>query len=607
MRAKVLGVIVVSSFSLAGAKARAQDPVPVPGSAGSAPPGDLLPPPAPGTAPPVAPPPPPPTDALPPDAALESAGSEQPPDRWSDPSYVPSTVTRDWHFSTRGFFRAPLRIGVGSRPACAPGATAPSPVASPTSVGGQPYSDWYCALPNQSQTALHSPYIPDDQYLAWTFDRTWEKAWSELYLSYGTNQVVGTVGLAAYDFTDTSVLGSNASPAQFGIYQGWVTITPTLPTRDLRLDWKVGAFDEKFGMASRTNGGAYDTYMFGRTHQMGEALAAEYDAGDFTFKAEHGFGAHLEMVTAGTVPTGNPLAQAHPTSATSPILGASPGFTLLNHAHIGVAWKHKVQLNLHYLLAWSQDDRIQATLANPGGSTGSLATYGAEARVLRGWLGELYLAYSHIAATNVTLVGPAYEVVHSSGGGGHNGANGIYENFFNASGSGNGQVENVELAYKLSLGEILRGANVSHALGKGQPNVTVSLFAMLSAVSGTDAKSVSPYNGKETDGTVKVKYGADLEASLVSWFGLGLRGDYIQPDGHDSAESFGVLTPKLFFRTRFISHEEIVLQYSHYWDGQDVLAQQSISSLGYANIGHNNTGLYPTDANVFGVKALMAW
>ena len=472
---------------------------------------------------------------------------------------------------------------------------------------GQPYSDWYCALPNQSQTTFHSPYVPDDQYLGWTFDRTWEKAWSELYLSYGTNQVVGTIGLAAFDFTDTSLLGSNANPAQFGIYQGWVTITPTLPVQNLRVDWKVGAFDEKFGMASRTSGGAYDTYMFGRTHQMGEALAGEYDFGDFTVKLEHGFGAHLEMVTAGTVPTGNPLAQAHPTSATSPILGASPGFTLLNHAHAGVAWKHKVQLNVHYLLAWSQDDRVQATLANPSGGTGSMATYGAEVRAFGGQLGEVYLAYSHISANNVTLVGPAYEVVHSSGGGGHNGANGIYENFFNGSGDGDGQIDNVQLGYKMSLSDVLRGLNLSHALTKGERDVTLSLFGMLSAVSGTDAKSISPYNGRATEGTTKLKYGADVEASLLSWFGVGIRGDYMQPDGHDSSESFGVVTPKLFFRTKFISHEEIVLQYSHYWDGQDVLAQQSISSLGYANIGHNNTGLYPTDANVFGIKALMAW
>jgi hypothetical protein len=541
-----------------------------------------------------------------PTPALESANSEQYPDRWSDPAFVPRAVSPEWHFSTWGFFRAPLRVGMGSRPPCPPGLKTPVPVVSPTSVGGQPYSNWYCALPNQSQTTFHSPYIPDDQYLGWTFDRTWEKAWTELYLSYGTNQVLGTVGLAAYDFTDTSLLGGTASPAEFGIYQGWVTLTPTLP-EGVRVEWKVGAFDEKFGMARRTNGGAYDTYMFGRTHQMGEALAAELDLGDFTLKAEHGFGAHLEMVSVGTPPTGSPLAQAHPISGESPLLGASPGYTLLNHVHLGVTWKQAVQVNVHYLLAWSEDDRVQATLANPSGPTGSIGTYGVEARALGGGLGEIYAAYSHICATNATLVGPAYEVVHSSGGGGHNGANGIYENFFNASGNGDGDVDNLQVGYTVSIGELLRTLNVLRALARHRQDVTLAVFGLYSAVSNTDPGSVSPYNGRATDGTRKIKYGADLEATPSSWFGVGVRGDYIAPDSHDSSEAFGVITPRLFFRTRFVTHEEIILQYSHYWDGDDVIATQSISSIGYANIGHNNTGLYPNDLNVFGIKALMAW
>ena len=135
----------------------------------------------------------------------------------------------------------------------------------------------------------------------------------------------------------------------------------------------------------------------------------------------------------------------------------------------------------------------------------------------------------------------------------------------------------------------------------------LSIFGLLSTVSGTDSKSISPYNGRPTDGTTKLKYGADLEASLLSWCGIGVRGDYIQPDSHDAAQAFGVISPRLFFRTKFLSHEEIVLQYSHYWDGQDVLAQQSISSIGATNIGKSNNGLYPNDMNVFGIKALMAW
>jgi hypothetical protein len=161
------------------------------------------------------------------------------------------------------------------------------------------YDGAYCAASGQSATAFHSPYVPDDQYQAWTYDRQWEQAWTEVFLSYGNQRVVGTVGLQAYDFTDVGTLGNQANPAQFGIGQAWLTVTPDLPVDGLRLNWKVGAFMEKFGMAGKFDAGPYDTYMFARTHQLGEALALQYDVGDFTLKLEHGFGVHLEMVPAG--------------------------------------------------------------------------------------------------------------------------------------------------------------------------------------------------------------------------------------------------------------------------------------------------------------------
>src|SRR5579863_1440761 len=284
MRASQAGLVVAGGLLTLCSAARAQDITPPAATTAAEPASPPASPPATPPPPPPAPPPPPPPATAP--AALPAApsppapspsadetpapssppvlpaNSETYPDRWSDPGYAAPPSSSDWHFSTRGFFRAPLRIGMGSRPPCAPGTTVPYPVVSPLSVGGQSYQNWYCALPNQSRTTFHSPYIPDDQYLGWTFDRTWEKAWSELYVSYGTNRIVGTVGLAAYDFTDTSLLGNAASPAQFGFYQGWVTVTPGLPSRNIRLDWKIGAFDEKYGMASKTSGGAYDTFMF---------------------------------------------------------------------------------------------------------------------------------------------------------------------------------------------------------------------------------------------------------------------------------------------------------------------------------------------------------
>jgi hypothetical protein len=506
--------------------------------------------------------------------------------------------------------------------------------------GNNQYNGQYCAAPGQSRTTFHTPYIPDDQYLSWTFDRQWEQAWAEIFLSFGNDKVVGTVGIQGYDFTDVSLLGNQPAPAQFGIGQGWLTVTPDLPVDGLRLNWKVGAFWEKFGMAGKYDGGHYDTYMFGRTHQMGEALALQYDVGDVTLKVEHGFGAHVEMTPAG-IPIGasqlslnyvnTPAANQYPP-------GASPGFTLLDHVHAGLSYKKWLDINAHYLVAWSQDDREQGTqdIAPAGAGSqidqstrpdGSLSVYGVEARLLGGVFGELYAGYSHIDAHNVTSVGPAIEVLHSSGGGGHNAANGIYENFFNSVGNGDGKIESVQVAYDFSFGYLFRKlAHPNAAFWGDGIDVKLSLFGMWSLVHGTDDTSINLLSGLTTNNTAKLKYGADLVANLLPWFGLGVRGDYIQPDSHDVHESFGVVSPKLIFRTKFITHEEITMQYSHYWTGSDTYPQQWLAVVGAKNIaspvgqaktfaGPNGPFSYsnfagspfPNDQHVFGIKATMWW
>jgi hypothetical protein len=552
------------------------------------------------------------------------------------------TAESNWKFSWNGYFRAPLRIGMGSRPQCPPGVSPAAQAkndlaATQTALGAANaatvFNGVYCAAPGQGRTTFHSPYIPDDQYLAWNYTRQWEQAWAEVFLSYGNNTIKGTVGIQGYDFTDTSLLGNQAAPAQFGIGQGWVTVTPTLPLSGASMTWKVGAFWEKFGMAGRYDGGPYDTYMFGRTHQMGEALSGQYVTGDLTFRLEHGFGAHLEMTPAGIPIGGSQLSLTYYNSGATNNYppGASPGYTLLNHVHAGVAYKNTIDFNVHYMTAWSVDDREQGTLgSSPAGGTtntvdssgqpdGSINVLGAEARVTAGNLGEVYLAYSHIDAKNVTTVGPAIEVLHSSGGGGHNGANGIYENFFNGVGNGTGSIDSVQVYYSdtFKLGFFA--------------NMRLALFGLYSSVSGTDATSMNLLTGQPTAGTQKLKYGADLMVNPLPWLGIGARGDYVQPDSHDSSESFGVVSPKIVFRTSFMTHEEITAQYSHYWDGVDVMPQQWLSAVGVKNIasaagyaasaavagapgstlpgGYKNFAgpVYPNDKDVFGIKVTMWW
>lgn len=462
----------------------------------------------------------------------------------------------DWHFFTHGYFRAPLRVGVGRRPACGAGQMAG------TVIDGVP-----CAGPGQSTTNLHSPFLPDDQYLDWRYTRQWEQDWTEVFLNYGNSHVVGTVGFQAYNFSDA---GFNDTNAQLGIAQGYVTVTPDIGVSRVRLKWRVGSFWEKYGQAGDYDAGAYDTYMFGRTHQIGESLGAEIDAGDFTLKLTHGIGAKLEQVAAGNAPT-----------------AGSPGFTLLDHFHAGVAYKKLIDANLHYLVSWAQDAR-----ATPTTPDGKIWVAGGEVRLTGGVAGELYAAYSRVGATDAGAVGPAIEVIHSLGGGGHQTGNGLIDNYLGPcnncapSDVGTGSIDTVELAYNYSFGLLYRKLHDPRASfwGDGM-DLTLGLFGMYTAVSSKDTTA---------DGVKKLKYGGDLVFRALSWLGFGARADVVQPTSKDSLQSFWVVSPKIIFKTAFITHEEITAQYSHYSYKADVTSQPP-----------NNAT--PPDEDVFGVKATMWW
>ena len=65
----------------------------------------------------------------------------------------------------------------------------------------------------------------------------------------------------------------------------------------------------------------------------------------------------------------------------------------------------------------------------------------------------------------------------------------------------------------------------------------------------------------------KLKFGAEVTYLPLAWFGVGGRYDAVQPDMHDSTANFSVISPRLYFRTDFVTHEQIMVQYSHYFYG----------------------------------------
>ena len=628
-----VGVIVAGALALVPFAAKAQATPTEPAAAGERP----LPPPAPAVAPPPEPaappvasggaasggfqlPPPAPAGALPspsPDLTQASGLTGTP-----DPSALEPGAGDAWRFSFHGFTRSPLRIGIGDRPQCPAGAAPGTPVTPSGGVNpAAGAAQVPCAGPGQSTTALHSPMVPDSQYLDWRYDRQQEYDWTELFFNYGNSVVTATVAIMGFGFSDAEYIAYSNASTQLGIAQGYVTIHPDLGLPNLRLQAKIGSFWDKYGMAGEYDAGKYDTYMFGRTHQTGETIEAEYDVSDLTFRLSHGIGTRAEQIAFTQLQAGNP-------TLPSGNENNYPGFTLLQHLHAGVSYKKLLDVNAHYLSSWAQDYRAVG-VANGALTDGQIQVYGAEARLKAGGIGgRLYAAYSHIQASNPQAVGPLVEAVHSLGGGNYESGNGILDNFLgcsapapgttttntfggfcettqNSLGATRGSVDTIEVQYDYSFGALYRKLTTGEGFWGSGWDVNLSLFGMYSAVSSslTTQQSGTSLLG---DGVKKLKYGGDLVIAPLPWLGFGVRADFVQPTNVDTSQNFVVISPKVMFHTKWVTHEEITLWYSHYSYGSAVLPQPP-NGVVNPNTGLGAAGPFPPDQNVIGLKGTFWW
>ncbi len=405
----------------------------------------------------------------------------------------------DWGFDFHGYIRAPMRLGFGEREEPAEG---------------------------QSDTTLHYPVIPDDQYLGYQYTQHNPRDWSELYFSYGNSVATGTVSLQGFNFTDAAWKEDNA---QFGIAQGFVTLTPTLKAKNVRLLWKIGSFDNRYGSAGRYDAGELDTYLFGRTHAIGEAGEVEFLLKDFILSFEHGIG----------------------TSRPDPRVFNTARFTFLHHGHIGFAYRDDIEVGAHYLQALAREEDRDGD-QNVDAPDGTMTVVGPDLRIDWGKLGYLYAGFSYIKASSAGVVGPAIEVIHSRGGGQF--TFGIVDNYLNSpqrASNGNGEIYSVMGQYEQSVRRVLEGDSF---YGQGM-DFSLKVYGMLNKVTSDDP---------DADGVLKLKYGLDGLFSAVSWFGVGARYDRVQPNSQIPEQSFAVVSPRMVFRTAWLSREEISVQYSRY-------------------------------------------
>jgi hypothetical protein len=462
-----------------------------------------------------------------------------PPMASASPSSYGGVVPQagDWKFDFHGYFRAPMRVGFGHNDGC------------PSCTPAEPTTP-----PGQSTNSIHYPVVPDGQYLSPQYTGVQASDWAELFLSYGNQWVKGTVGLQGYNFTDAAW---QQSSAQFGIAQGWVTFTPKTGYQNVHLDANVGAFWSKYGMAGKYDAGKYDTYLFGRTHQIGETVKIAIDVDKVTLWAEEGFGAKQP----------------------DPSMYNPAKFSLLAHGHGGLTFNRMLSFNFHFLYAWAQEEDRPANVPtytgvmsqpNLGLPDGNLMIFGPEVTLRNTLVGDFYLGFSHIGASHATVVDDVVEVIHS--GGGQEFSQGIQGNYLdgpNKKSNGDGAVNTVLLQYDFSLQNLIAGIKKASFWGDG-PDLMASFFMMYNGISSDDTGTKGMNGLDGMDGVHKLKWGVDVLGTPLKWLGIGIRGDRVQPNSNIPEQSFGIFSPRLVFRSAFLTHEEVIVQYSRYFYNQRV-------------------------------------
>lgn len=442
----------------------------------------------------------------------------------------------DWEFEFHGYFRAPMRIGVGQKLNPAMG---------------------------QSDRSVHYPVVPDDNYFSYQYTLHNPRDWAELYFGYGNKIATGYVSIQGFNFTDAAWTEVNA---QFGVAQAFVALTPKFRAKWFDLKWKIGSFDNRYGEAGRYDAGEFETYLFGRTHGTGEAGRITFALQDKK-KKRHVIGVeHGIQVNRPNPARDNPHR-----------------FTFMHHWHLDYTFDNKVEVGFHYLHAFAKEaDRLGANSTYVGDPDGAMHVLGPDFRFDWGRIGYLYAGLSYIKAVNARVVGPAIEVIHSRGGGFQPAnagnqllgyfpggfSNGIVDNYLqgpNKQGTGNGEIITLLAQLEHSVKRAMKGKKWD---GESW-DVAAKFYLMYNHIKSDDG---------DNDGSNRVKYGVDVLGTPLKWLGVGLRFTQVRPHSKIPNQNFSIISPRLVFKSDWISRETIEVSYSRY-----IYRQRACEGVGTVN------------------------
>lgn len=423
----------------------------------------------------------------------------------------------------------------------------------------------------QKETVLHAPPRVPGDFETFAYTTVIPEPWSQLNFSYGNQTVMANVIVAAR--TVTSANGYFDPPDMLGINDAFLTFTVPTP-ENLRLQFNLGAFANRYGNMGEYDLGRYGTPLIGRVSGTGLTGTGMLDVGELTLTTEVGFQGQLTKAPVGVEPAGwNGFAD--------PNVGSS----FAGHAHLGFNYKKMFQLNGHFIKAFTRDDRSTTAREPEGG----IRILGVDTRLSVGRFGHLYLGYAHTAADAAGTVSSVVRVLNAPGG------PGLIDEYLGPDSEGDGALNTFGGQFDLSLGNLLRYPSPFEGNG---PDLLISGFLVLTNVSSPNDNVVGE-DDFVYDGVNKLKLGGELGYSALSWLALGFRYDHVMNDTDLAKRSQGIITGRLILHSDWNSQDQVVIQYSHYRNG----------SLTAVREGYPPADRYEIepDAHVLSITASMWW
>lgn len=446
------------------------------------------------------------------------------------PPPPPTTATTEarpqtppWNMEVSGYFRAPLAMGISSRP-------------GPDNIMG----------PSSTQVAYGPNRTIDSSYYSFAYTRLQEQDWAEVFVHARKKHVDAAVGWMGYWFQGVAFRNPDAAWAPAVAYIALDTdfrfagVAPNV-------EFTAGAFWPRFGYFEK-----YDTYTLGRFRQMGEQLKLTVPVNpDLTATAVQGFGAGRNGSW---------------TTNVNPLYSTTTALDLVTWVNLQLAYKKFFDVGLHYNTMWTADPNLAPGMVVGDKSYSSfnvahLTVLGAEANVRAPYLGHLWISPSLVHARNAwALANAGTEVLHSLGGAGVATSYLAYNNSPGDS-TGSGYLLNLGFLYENTLSGI-QGRSPGTT-----PDVTFSLFGLM-----VDSHLDLPSTTTLTQTSIKqLKYGADVTLQGATWLGFMLRYDAVNYDRDHSGFTFSSITPRVIVSSHFLSSERIYIQYSRYFYGSKMV------------------------------------